>query len=222
VRFPAQELGGVAYAESALTVSVQTQPHRTSLAVWAVPSPVRIADRFAVTVGAKSSGACALAGARVDIRDETGARIGDGVLGDATWPGTAALYWTEIVLMAPPRNGMVRWSATFAATEMQVPHLGSSCEFSLAVMKRPQHRLTVRVVDREGAAPVDDVQIAVGPCRAATDRDGIAQIETPAGTFELAVWKAGFERAPQVVEIAADMTVRVEMTRLPEELTAWS
>jgi hypothetical protein len=81
--------------------------------------------------------------------------------------------------------------------------------------------LTIRVVERDVAAPVADVQVALGPYRAATDAAGRAQIEAPAGSFELAVWKTGFEAAPVAVEITADAEVQVEMTRLPEEVKAW-
>src|SRR5262249_13141587 len=98
IRFPPQNIGGIAYCESALVIASQTVPHRTSLAVWAVPSPVRMAGRFAITVGAKSSGACALGGAKVEIRDDAGITVGESVLGDIPWPGTDALYWTEIGL----------------------------------------------------------------------------------------------------------------------------
>jgi hypothetical protein len=174
---------------------------------------VRIADRFAITVGAKSSGACVLAGAKVAILDETGTKVGDGVLGDTPWPGTAALYWSEIALTAPSRHGVSYWSAMFAVDALKLPHLGSSSEFSFAVVKRPEHSLTIKVVERGGAAP--------GPYRAATDKDGSARIETPAGTYELAVWKSGFEAAPKSVEIAADLGVQVELTRLPEDVKAW-
>jgi hypothetical protein len=219
--FPAQEIDGVAYAESELAVASRTRPHQTSLAVWAVPSPVRIGERFAVTVGAKSSGACTLAGAMVEIRDDTGAVIGKGTLGDTPWPETRALYWTGIALMAPPRDGLFRWAAHFAAAGLELPHEDSSAAFSFAAVRPPAHRLTIKVVERDVAAPVADVQVALGPYRAATNAAGRAQIEAPAGSFELAVWKTGFEAAPVAVEITADAEVQVEMTRLPEEVKAW-
>jgi len=219
--FPAQEIGGVAYRESAVAVASRTRPHQTSLAVWAVPSPVRIGERFAVTVGAKSSGACAVGGATVEIRDETGAVTGKGILGDTPWPETRALYWTEIALAAPSRHGLFCWTASFAAAELELPHEGSSAEFSFAAVKRPEHKLTVTVVERDVAAPVADVQVALGPYRAATDAAGLAHIDAPAGTFELAVWKSGFEAAPMAVEIIADTSVQVKLTRLPEEVKAW-
>jgi hypothetical protein len=81
-----------------------------------------------------------------------------------------------------------------------------------------EHRLTVRVIEREIAAPVEDVQAAPGPYRSATDGAGLASIEAPSGTFELAVWKSGFAAAPCSVEVAADAVIEVALTRLPEEL----
>ena len=222
VRFPPQNIDGVGYGESALLVSSQTRPHRTSLAVWAVPMPVRMADRFAITVGAKSSGTCALRGAKVEIHDEIGAAVGDGVLGDTPWPGTDALYWTEIELAAPPRDGMLCWSATFAASELELPHLDASAEFSFTAVKPPQHSVKIKIIARDTATPLAEAQVALGPFRAGTDKAGLACIEVPSGTYDLAVWKAGFEATSKGVEIAADLSVQFELIRLPEELTVWS
>jgi hypothetical protein len=44
----------------------------------------------------------------------------------------------------------------------------------------------------------------------------------PSGTYDLAVWKAGFEATSKAIEIAADLNVQFELIRLPEELTVWS
>jgi hypothetical protein len=221
IRFPPQEIDGIAYEASVLPVSSQTRPHRTSLAVWSVPSPVRVAERFAVAVGAKSSGACALSGAKIEIRDETGALVGQGLLGDTPWPGTDALYWTEIALAGPSREGPARWSAAFAAADLVLPHLGSSAEFSFTAVKPPEHRVTVTVTESNAAGPVEETQIALGPYRAATDKTGMAHIEVPGGTYDLAAWKSGFAPASRTVEIAADVTVELELIRRPKELTAW-
>jgi hypothetical protein len=221
VRFPPQEIGGIAYEESVLPVSSQTRPHRTSLAVWSVPSPVRVGDRFAVTVGAKSSGACALGGARIEIRDETGAPLGQGILGDTPWPGTDALFWTEIALAGPSQEGQQCWSVAFAATDLELPHLGSSGDFSFTTVKPPEHRVAVAVTESEVATPVEASEIALGPYRAATDKAGVAHIEVPGGIYDLAVWKSGFEPASRTIEIAADVSVQLELVRRPKELTAW-
>jgi hypothetical protein len=221
IRFPPQEIDGIVYAECVLPISFQTRPHRTSLAVWAVPSPVRMADRFTVTVGAKSSGACVLARARIDIRDDTDAPVGNGILGDMPWPGTDALYWTEIALAGPSREGPQCWSVAFAATDLELPHLSSSAEFGFTAVKPPEHRVAVTVTESDVAMPVEETQIALGPYRTATDKTGTAHIEVPSGTYDLAVWKSGFEAASRTVEIAADVSVQFELIRLPKELTVW-
>jgi hypothetical protein len=221
IRFPPQEIGGIAYAESVLPVASQTRPHRTSLAVWSVPSPVRVADRFAVTVGAKSSGACALGGATIEVRDEVGAPLGQGILGDTPWPGTDALYWTEIVLAGPSREGQQCWSVAFAATDLDLPHLGASADFTFTAVKPPEHCVAVAVMESEAATPLEASEIALGPYRAATDKTGVAHIEVPGGIYDLAVWKSGFEPASRTVAIAADVSVQLELIRRPKELTVW-
>jgi hypothetical protein len=221
IRFPPQVIGGIPYGETVLPISSQTRPHRTSLSVWAVPLPVQIANRFSVTVGAKSSGACMLGGARIEIRDDTGTVVGESMLGQTPWPGSDALYWTEVVLAGPSREGPQCWSAAFAATDVELPHLGSSAEFSFTAVKLPEHWVAVMVIEGDAAAPVAKAEVALGPYRAATDDTGVARIEVSAGPYELAVWKSGFKAAVRTVEIAADASVRFELFRLPPELTAW-
>jgi hypothetical protein len=221
IRFPPQEIDGVVYGERVLLVSSHTRPHRTSLAVWAVPSPVRIGDHFAVMVGSKSSGACPLNGAKVEIRDDTGAVVGEGTLGETPWPGTDALYWTEIILDGPRREGWLCWSVAFASTGFALPHVGSSAEFSFTAVRPPEHRVAVTVTASGVATPLKESQVALGPYRAATDKAGMAHIEVPAGEYDLAVWKAGFEAASRTVVITADAIVALELVPLPEELTAW-
>ncbi len=221
IRFPPQEIDGIAYLESTLTVSSQATPHRTSLAIWSVPSPVRMRNRFAVMVGAKSSGACALGGAKVEVRDDTGAVVGEGILGETPWPGTDALYWSEIGLPGPTREGLQYWSVAFAAAELELAHLGSSAEFSLTAVRPPEHNVAIRVIESEAASPIAETQIALGPYRTATDETGLVMIEVPAGTYDLAVWKSGFEAASKTVEITADASIQFELNKLPKESTAW-
>jgi hypothetical protein len=219
--FPRQEIGEEIYAESLLPIAFRTRPHQTSLAVWGVPSPVRTGSRFLVTVGVKSSGACELNGGGVEVFDETGAVVGHGTLGDTPWQGTSGLYWTEIGLTAPPREGTYSWAVAFPAQRLELPHDGSAASFGFAAVGPPAHKLTVKVTEGGGAVPIADVQVALGPYRAATDVAGVANLEIPAGRFDLAVWKSGFEYAPTNVEIAADVSLQVEMKRLPQEPTVW-
>ncbi len=82
--------------------------------------------------------------------------------------------------------------------------------------------MKIKIIARDMATPLEEAQVALGPFRTGTDKAGLAYIEVPPGTYDLAVWKAGFEAASKAVEIAADLSVQVELTRLPEELTVWS
>ena len=134
VRFPAQEIAGLAYPESAFTVASQTRPQTTSLAIWAVSSPVVAGERLALTVGAKSSAGYSLAGARSrDSRREPAPGSAAAGLVPCHGAGTDALFWTEIVLAAPPRAGIFSWSARLAATDVSPPHEGTSAAFGFAV-----------------------------------------------------------------------------------------
>jgi hypothetical protein len=221
VVFPRQEIGGDIYEQTALPISFRTRPHTTSLAVWAVASPVLIDGKFSVTVGAKSSGACELKGAKVEICDEAGTAVGHGVLGETPRLGSSGLYWAEIGLTAPHQEGTFSWRVAFPAQELKLAHDESSATFGFAVVRPPEHRLTVKVTESEGAAPLADVEVALGPYRAATDAAGLANLDIPAGHFGLAVWTSGFEGGPQTVEIAGDVSLQVEMKRLPQEPTVW-
>jgi hypothetical protein len=217
VRLGPHESAGVQHAESTLTVRVTVKPHATSLAVWAVPSPVVMGERFTIKVGAKSSGACVLAGRKILVSDPAGAVIGEGKLGEAPWPGTHALYWTEVELAAPAREGLFWCAASFAADVVESPHEGTSSRFSVAIVRPPEHRLTVKVLEKDTHAPIEDAQVRLGPYGAATDPSGQAEVAMPKGTFDLTVWKVGYEAPSLTVEVQDDVTIRIEAVIVPPE-----
>jgi hypothetical protein len=218
--FPRQQIGRDVFEVCELPIAFTTVPHQTSVAVWGVVSPVVAGGRLVVTVGVKSAGGCELKGATVEIIDEAGTTMGRAWLGDTPWPGTG-LYWAEIALAAPARSGAHSWRAVFPAQEPRLAHQASSAAFSFAVVSPPEHRLTVKVIEAEGAAPLAGVELALGPYRAATDAIGTARFDVPAGRFSLAVWKSGFEGAPIDVEVAGDLALRVDMKRVPQEPAIW-
>jgi hypothetical protein len=217
VSLPPGDANGVLHDEATLSIAVKTIPHVTSLAVWDIPSPVTMGERFTVAVGAKSGAGCSLVGTGIDICDSRGVVVAHGVLGDAPWPGTSALYWTRLELTAPSGAGLAKWSARFSATDIELPHDGSAHEFSAAIIGRPEHRLTVTIVESETRKPIEDVQVRLGPYRAVTDRSGRAEIDVAKGTYDLSVWKVEYEAPVRRVEIDADVSVEVEALLLPEE-----
>ena len=91
----------------------RTAPHPTSIAVWGVPSPVVVNRPFAATVGVKCSAGCPLVGRRIVVRDEAGADVGHGRVGETPEPGTSALYAMQVTLQAPAREGVHSWTAAF-------------------------------------------------------------------------------------------------------------
>ena len=214
---PAHAAAGVRHEQCALPVRIRAVPHATSLAVWAVPAAVAAGARFSVKAGAKSSGACDLAGSRIEICDAAGAVLASGCLGAQPWPGSEALHFAELTLTAPPREGLLMLSARFAGAGATVPHEAAASEFSVAVVRPPEHRLRVKVVACETADPIGDADIRVGAERAVTDASGVAEIGMGAGRYQLVVWKAGYQAPPTTVEIGGDAFVQVEVAALPEE-----
>jgi len=211
------ETGGVHHEECARPVVVRTRPQQTSLAAWAIPSPVVTGQRFAIKAGAKSAMACDLNGRVIEVRDETGAVMARGNLGPMPWPGTTALYWAELELQAPPAAGMFSWSIRFDAAELEIPHEDAAASFSIAIVSPPEHKLTVKVFERETAAPIADAHVRLGAYRAATGPSGLAEIMMPKGTYDLNVWKVGYEAPASSVTIDADAAVEVAVAALPEE-----
>jgi hypothetical protein len=217
IAFPAHESADVLHEGCIFPVHVRTRPHATSLAVWAVPSPVVMGEKFRIKVGAKSSSDCALEGKPIEVSDDVGTVVTRGSLGATPWPGTSALHWAELELTAPAQEGMAWWSVSFAGTALDTPHEGTSSRFSVAVVRQPEHRLTVEVLEKESKAPIENVQIRLGAYAAATDPSGHAEVAMPEGTYDLTVWKVGYDAPGRIVDISGDTTIRIEAVVVPPE-----
>ena len=169
-----------------------------------------------IKVGAKSSGACELQGAQVEVQDETGARIGVGTLGETPWVDTGALYWTEVDLAAPMKEGVVSWSVRFAPAAQKIPHDGSAAEFSFATVRPPEHSVTVKVVEKGTGVPIADAQVRVGAHRASTDESGLATLKTSSGTYDVVAWKGGYQSPSMTVAVTEDVGVQIEAAVIPK------
>jgi hypothetical protein len=212
---PAFEVNGIAHAAASLTFPLKTRPHATSLAVWDNPSPVVMGSTFEAKIGAKCAEGCVLTGKTVEVRDEAGAVLATGVLGEAAWEGTTGLFWTPIELTAPSAQGGFAWSAHFSAAELHLPHNGASGAFSFVTVLPPEHRVTVKVVEKETAAPISDAQVRLSVFRGATDETGVASFDVPAGEHRLFIWKAGYEAPERTIDVNCSEDVQVEAVLLP-------
>jgi hypothetical protein len=216
VVFEDQEAADVRHEDCSCALRVKTVPQGTSLAVWDIPSPVVMGERFEIKVGAKSAGDYELKGYEIEVCDKDGTVVARGQLQDTPWPGTTALYWTTVDMIAPDQEGLSGWSVRFAAADLAIPHDGAVAEFSVAVVRPPEHRLAVKVIEKESRAPIEDVQVRLGAYRGATGQLGLAEIMMPKGAYELHIWKAGYEAPSQTVDIDQDTSLEVEASIVPE------
>jgi carboxypeptidase family protein len=192
----------------------QQQRHAASLAVWDVPVAAPAGETFSVKAGVKSSGGVPLDGGRIELRDGAGAVMASGVLGDTLWPGSEALYWTEIALPSPEAPGTLTLTAHFDGQAIE-PHETTSSEFSINVVARAEHTLTV-TVEAQGA-PLADAVVRLGPYRAPTDASGTAKVRLAKGQYDLVVWKTGYEMTATPIAVEADAAIAVATQPVPEE-----
>ena len=217
VVFAEHRAEGLVHEQGVRQVTVRTLAHDTSLAVWGVPSPIVIQDPFRIQVGATCSAGCVLSGKEIEIFDEIGVSIARATLGETPWDGTRALYWTEVDLVAPAREGSTSRSVTFAPTELRLPHGGASARFGFETVRPPQHSVAVKIVQKDAGTPVEDAQVRLGVYFAYSDANGVATVAMPEGTYSLDVLKTGFEAPSQVLDVHGDVTVEVEVAAVPQE-----
>ena len=218
-RFNPQERNGVLHEGSLAQFSLDFQPHATSIAVWDVPSPVVVSTRATIKVGVKCSANCSLAGSEIEICDQQGTRVGIGILGDLPWPAaTSALYWTEVAVEVPDAEGHHRWTVRFPESGPEHAHGPASHSFGFTTTRRPEHIVTVAVVDEETKRPVAGADVLLAPYRARTDAHSVATIEAPKGNYKLRVTKRGHEAFQSIVSVASDFVLQTELPALAPQL----
>jgi hypothetical protein len=143
--------------------------------------------------------------------------VASGELGNAPWPGSSALYWTELSMPAPTQPGMATFSVRFDAAGLTPPHRPAAFAFAVAVVPPPDCTLTLRFIAKEVATPIAGADIRVGTHRATTAKSGEAEVRLAKGRYELCFWKVGYEAPPRTVEIDRDMRLEIEAVVVPEE-----
>jgi hypothetical protein len=170
--------------------------------------PVVAGERFAIKVGVKSALGGTLAGGRVEVSDGSGAVVASGVLGDAPWPGTEALYWIELGVPAPARMETAKYTVRTSIAETW---------FSVTAAAKPDHKLTVQVTEKDSKAALNGVEIRLGPFHARTDKTGRAELHVCKGEYQLQLWRTAHIATPKPVTIESDMSVELTMAHVPEE-----
>lgn len=190
--------------------------HEISLAVWDLATPLVVGRPGTVKVGAKCSEGCSLTAQTIEILTEAEVGAGSGRLGPAPWPGTGALYWSEVDLIGPPKEGRHTWTVNLTPSNLESPHTRVNSQLSFLVVPPPEHSVSVRVVEKGTETPIGGVDVRIGPFRSVTNGAGLAKLELHKGCYDLAVWKLGYQALPRPVEVAADTTFQVEIELAPE------
>lgn len=209
IQFPQQELAGFMHEATEINLTSLILPHRTSIAVWNIPSP-SLGSSFKVAVGVKCSAGCDLSGKQVEIKDESGLRHGAGVLGTRPRPGTEALYETELCLNAQTHLGIFPYIAFFAADNMKCEHHAAIGRFSIRTLEPAEHIVTVRFLRENTDIALSNIDVWIGEYKALTNESGVARVHVPRGDFELSTVSSHIESQSVAIVVREDMTVELQ------------
>ena len=179
-----------------------------SIAVWDVPLPVIAGVSFRIKVGVKSQACTVLTGSNVEVCDARGQVVASGKLGGEPWSGTDALYWVELSVPAPASSQLAEFTVRFG---------NAASRFSVAAVRKPEHRLAVRVTEQATQAPLSGVEIRLDAFHARTDQAGCADVVACNGEYQLLTRLAGHQSEPTPIEITGDSSIEVTMVHVPEE-----
>jgi hypothetical protein len=212
----AQEKDGVLHEATSTEFSFATKPHATSVNVWGLASAIPAGERFRFKVGVKCSAGCKLAGRPLNVFDAEGTRFGAASLCDDVWPGTGALYFTEVEARAPLATGDHEWRVECPEWASHAPHEAGSSAFTVKVVSPPDHEVTVEAFDSETQAPIMGAHVLLHPYRAVTDERGVAKVKVAKGRYQLSVSGFQYIAYARIIDVAGDVTARAELASEPE------
>jgi hypothetical protein len=216
VVLPASEKDGVLHEEISTEFSFVVKAHAASVNAWGWPSAIAAGERFKVKIGVKCSAACRLSGRPLSIVDHEGAQVGAARLADDMWPGTSALYFAEVEVLAPLRAGDYNWQAKTPGSDSGTPHAAGSCTFAVKAVSPPDHEVTIEAIDGEQQTPIEGAHVLVHPYRAFTDERGVAKIKVAKGRYRLVVSGFKYIAYQDTIDVAGDVTTRAELRAEPE------
>ena len=191
------------------------KPHSRRVVVWDAPSTIECGEKFSVKLGVKCSSECPLNGWTVEVRDQDGKKRATATLSGEPWPGTSALYYTEVDLSAPDTEGLHTWEAKAPAHGLvdgpDIPHAECVARFDVRVVPTPCCLLTVVAIDMESQTPVKGAKVVVHPYKAFTDERGVAEVRVPEGEYRLFVSGKKYFPFRSDVEMKTDVTIRAEL-----------
>ncbi len=168
--------------------------HDVHLNAWDIPSAIGAGEAFSFHVGLRCSCGCNLANRGFVVRDHTGTVVASGRLGDAVWPGTDALYFAEVQAVAPADISLHPWMVESAGWNSGIAHSAGSLAMSVRTVAAPDREIRIQAVDRDSGAPLKGINLIMGPYRATTGGDGVAQMRVVGDHYMLHA--SGLQRMP--------------------------
>ena len=182
------------------------EPHDASVAVWDIPSPA-VRDRpCSLKVGVACSAGCSLHDREITVHDADGTLLGTARLSSAPWRETSALHWAEVELPALGPEG----AHTLHVRCTEDRH-STSATFGLTVVGAPEHAVRIVAIDATTGGPIDGVEVRVDVFRSTTGDDGTTTIAVPRGTYDVILWKVGYQASPVTIAVSEDVSVAIDM-----------
>ena len=221
---PASAESGISREETSAPFSFTVKPHDTRLIVWDTPSAIECGETFNIKLGVKCSSECRPDGWALEVRDHDRNEQARATLNNDPWPGTAALYYAEVDLIAPDTEGVYAWEAKAPAAGPGIPHTECIARFGVRVVPAPECLLTVEAIDSESQTPVKGAKVVVHPYRAFTDERGVAEVKVPKGEYRLFVSGKNYFPFRGDRDVSTDMTIRAELAADPglSDADIWS
>jgi len=208
---PAYATAGISGEETSAPFSFTVKPHGTSVVVWDTPSTIECGEKFSVKLGVKCSSKCRPDGWTVEVRGHDGKKQATPTLSGEPWPGTAALYYTEVDLSAPDTEGLYAWEVMAPGDGLDIPHAECVARFDVRVVPTPECLLTVVAIDMESQTPVTGAKVVVHPYRTFTDERGVAEVRVPEGEYRLFVSGKKYFPFRSDVKMKTDVSIRAEL-----------
>jgi hypothetical protein len=185
---------GAAHAGASADARCTVKAHDAHINAWDIPSAITAGDTFSFHVGLKCSCGCNLTNRGFVVRDQAGTVVASGRLGDAVWPGTSALYFAEVQAVAPADISLHQWMVEFAGSNSGIAHAPGSLAMGVLTVAAPDREIRILAVDRDSGAPLKGINLIIGPYRATTGGDGVAQMKVVGDHYVLHA--SGRQRMP--------------------------
>lgn len=215
---------GNSYEDASEPLSFTVTAHKTSVAVWDIPTAIVGGEKFKIRVGISCSSGCELTDSEIAVFDHEGAQLATAASSGEPWSGTAALYFAEIELEAPAAADQYKWDARVAEPDSEFPHSEGASGFGVTVVPPPECLVTVEVIDKDKQTPIEGAKVVMHPYRAFSDKLGVAEMRVPKGEYNIFVSGSKYCAVRTDVDVTGDMTSRAELDPdlEPTEEEFWS